>query len=517
MNKKHTVILCILDGWGHSDNSQYNAIMQANTPVWDKINQQYPKSLLATSGLDVGLPNGQMGNSEVGHMNIGSGRIVMQDLPRINAAIAGDMLKDNPKLNKLIKNLQDNNKNCHLMGLLSPGGVHSHQDHLLYMAKLVASQNISVKLHLFTDGRDVEPKSALKYVKSVEKFISENKLEHLIQIASIAGRYYAMDRDNRWERIEQAYDVITAPSNSQYNDAIALVEHSYQHDIYDEFIVPASVSNYQGAEDGDGLIMINFRADRVRQILNSLILDDFTGFTRKNYVKWSTKIGMVDYSEQLSENLLTIFQSEDLDDVMAEVIAKNNMAQLHISETEKYAHVTFFFNGGKEQNFVNEDRILIKSPDVATYDLQPEMSSEELTEALCEAIESDKYHFIVVNYPNADMVGHTGNHAASIKAIEAIDKSLGRIMESVEKMSANLFITADHGNAELMFDDNNNIAHTSHTTNKVPFIACCHDNGNVSDVKDGKLSDIAPTLLDFMNINIPAAMTGNSLIIKANS
>lgn len=507
MTDRKSVVLCILDGWGNGIQSADNAILQANTPNWDKLISNYPTSSLKTSGLDVGLPDGQMGNSEVGHMNIGSGRIVMQDLPRINQSIEYGSLAKNDLLNDLVTKVKASGGVCHIAGLLSDGGVHAHIDHIIGVAKIVAAHRVAIKIHAITDGRDTAPKSAIKFIKKFENAVAG---QGDIQIATVDGRYYAMDRDNRWERVALAYNAIFNAEGKTADTAIKAVEESHKENITDEFILPTIIGNYAGVKDGDAFIMANFRSDRAREILTPICKSDFAEFDIAKKPDLSIVIGMVKYSDELASCCPSLFPSEDVDNTLGEVLANSGRTQLHTAETEKYAHVTFFFNGGKEAMLKGEERILVKSPDVATYDLQPEMSAPELTDKLVAAINSKKYDFIVVNFANTDMVGHTGNVDAAIKAVEAVDNCLGRTEEAILNANARMFVTADHGNAEQMKDRETGEGHTQHTSNPVPFVLVGND---VSGIKlfDGRLSDIAPTILNQLELEIPAEMTGRVL------
>ncbi len=504
---KQPAVLCILDGWGHRPESKHNAIAAAHTPNWDRFMHSLPHSLIGTSGLDVGLPEGQMGNSEVGHMTIGSGRIIMQDLPRIDQAIADGSLKNHPILTEVFAALKASKKSLHIMGLCSDGGVHAHIRHIQTLLRLANDAGVTTYLHIFTDGRDTPPNSGADFVRDLSAL--SKKLEH-VHIATISGRYYSMDRDQRWERLEKAYLAIVQATGPNFKNAVEAIEASYEADITDEFLVPATIGTYKGLQDGDAILMANFRADRARQLLISLLFEDFKGFARQKKIHFSKAIGMVEYSEQLNAHLATLFAPQSLANMLGEIIARSGKSQLRIAETEKYAHVTFFFNGGREAPYPNEERILIPSPKVATYDLQPEMSSVELTDKLVEAIRSGKFDLIVVNYANTDMVGHTGDLTAATKAVEAVDKALGRVAEAVSTSGGTLFITADHGNAEEMYDDDNRVAHTQHTLNLVPLVALGLPAG--TQLKNGTLADLAPTVLHTMGLDIPTEMTGNILI-----
>ena len=499
------VVLCILDGWGHRDNGPDNAIAHAKTPQWDELVATSPHTLLEASELNMGLPEGQMGNSEVGHMNIGAGRIILQDLPRINEAINQHTLKDLPILKDFIAALKKSGGTCHLLGLLSPGGIHSHERHIKTLAAILADQGVPVALHMFLDGRDTPPKSAETYLASLIEFIKEHPG---ITLATIGGRYYGMDRDKRWDRVQKAYEAIVE-GKPQTKDALSYLQQSYAAEITDEFLLPIAIGSYSGMKDGDGLFMANFRADRARQILMAFLAPQFEDFERSRQIKFAATLGLTEYSETLSTWMKTFFPPSPLQDVLGEIVSKQGLKQLRIAETEKYAHVTFFLNGGREEVFPGEDRILIPSPKVATYDLKPEMSAPELTDRLVEAIENQKYALIVVNYANTDMVGHTGNLEAAQKAVEAVDTCLGRIKLAVENTDACLLITADHGNAEMMYDETLQSPHTAHTLNPVPFLMF---HGPQGKLHPGKLSDIAPTILQILNLPKPSSMTGSSLL-----
>ncbi len=505
------VLLTILDGWGQRGEREYNAIATANTPVWDDLLAHYPHGVINASEEYVGLPSGQMGNSEVGHMNIGSGRVVMQDLPRIDAAIADDSLAENPELTNFINKLKSGGGACHMLGLLSPGGVHSHQRHMAYLAKTIAASGLKVWVHIFLDGRDTPPQSAMNYLQQFERDISD---VDGIACATVCGRYFAMDRDKRWDRIEQAYNVIVDADGEVAESAEAAIAAAYERDISDEFVPPIALTGYTGMRDGDGLLMTNFRADRARQIVTALLDPEFSGFPRKRRVSFAAALGMVEYSTELARLLPALFPPESLTNTLGEVMANAGKTQLRIAETEKYAHVTFFFNGGREQPFSGEDRILVPSPQVATYDLQPEMSAPQLTDKLAEAIISGKYDLIIANFANTDMVGHSGDFSAAVKAVEAVDACLGKLKRAVDAVGSNWIITADHGNAELMVDTSGNKQpHTAHTMNLVPFVVVGSywKDSNIS-IREGRLADIAPTILRLLDMPKPDEMTGSSLI-----
>ncbi|NUY39788.1 2,3-bisphosphoglycerate-independent phosphoglycerate mutase [Wolbachia endosymbiont of Litomosoides brasiliensis] len=495
-----SVILCILDGWGIGDN-KYNAISNANPPCWQYISSNYPRCSLSACGTDVGLPDGQMGNSEVGHLNICSGRVVMQSLQRINQEI--ETIENNANLRSFISDLKGKNGVCHIMGLVSDGGVHSHQKHISTLAKKISQHEIKVVIHAFLDGRDTLPNSGKKCVQEFEEDIKGNDIE----IATISGRYYAMDRDNRWERTIEAYEAIAFAKATCHDSVMLLIDSNYQNNIPDEFIRPTVIGGYKGIEPKDGVLLANFRADRMIQ-LTSILLGK-TDYTK--VAKFSSILSMVEYKKNLQ--IPCLFAPASFANTLGETIADNKLRQLRIAETEKYAHVTFFFNCGKEEPFPNEERILISSPKVKTYDLQPEMSAFKLTERLVEKIHSQEFALIVVNYANPDMVGHTGNMKAAEEAVLAVDDCLAKVLNAVKKVNgAALIVTADHGNVECMFDKKNNTPHTTHTLNKVPFIIYSNSCNNLK-LKDGRLSDIAPTILQLLGIKKPNEMTGDSLIV----
>lgn len=508
---RRPIVLAILDGWGHSEaeDKTHNTFFKAHTPHLNALSQRFHHSLLDASEHSVGLPEGQMGNSEVGHMNIGAGRVVMQDLPRIDKASEDGSLAVHPAMLSLVANLRESGKACHIVGLLSPGGVHAHQDHIAALARIVSEHGVRVYVHAFLDGRDTPPKSALAYLAQFEKSVAGHAG---VRMATIGGRYFGMDRDKRWDRVSRAYGAIASAEGKQAASAKAAIEAGYAAGETDEFISPSIIDNYAGMEDGDAVICANFRADRARQFLAALLDPAFDGFVRKRIVNFSHAVGMVDYSDQLNPFLTTLFPPEALNDILGEVVANAGRKQLRIAETEKYAHVTFFFNGGREAMFEGEERILVPSPNVATYDLQPEMSAPEVTDKLVAAIESGRFDLIVVNYANADMVGHSGDMAAAIKAVETVDACVGRVQQAVEKASGALLLTADHGNIEQMFDEQTNQPHTAHTLNRVPFAIYAAGYEKPFQPKDGKLADLAPTVLQLMGLAQPAAMTGRSLL-----
>lgn len=511
LKKTKPVVLCILDGWGAREESDNNAILMANTPNYDAICEKYPSAFLKTSGMSVGLPEGQMGNSEVGHMNIGGGRVVKQELPRIDDAIANDDIKDIECVQKSIAKLKETGGSCHIMGLLSPGGVHSHQDHMVGVAKEYAKAGIPVLIHGFTDGRDVPPKSAKEFVEKFESDIAE--LDN-VSLATISGRYYAMDRDNRWDRVIKAHVAISDANGLRTENALTAIDNAYQADLTDEFIEPTIIGSYAGMNEGDALLMANFRADRAREIMATFVDPNFSGFEKNRNVQLSSALGLTKYSDELIQYMDCLFPTDPLKETLGEIVSDHNLKQLRIAETEKFAHVTFFFNGGNEDLYIGEERILIPSPDVPTYNLKPEMSAPEVTDNLVEAILSNKFDLIVVNFANPDMVGHTGVLEAALKAVETIDSSLGLLKEALIKVGGSMLITADHGNIELMKNPDTGAPHTAHTTNLVPFILLNEEAANNDQIslQDGALCDVAPTILALMNIDKPDTMTGRNLI-----
>ncbi len=505
-DKYKPVVLCIMDGWGVGDGGEFDAIASADTPNWDRISQNNPKCHLKTYGLDVGLPEGQMGNSEVGHMNIGAGRVVMQFLPRIAKAFANDDVKELEAFKALISSLNESGGACHLMGLISDGGVHAHIDHVVNLAKTLAAFEIRTYIHVFTDGRDTPPKSGKAFVENLQ-----NKIEALkgVTIATLSGRYYAMDRDKRWERTEAAYNTIVKAEGRTFANAAQIVGSNYDDDTYDEFVVPATCAGYEGMKDGDAILFANFRGDRARQILNAFLDEEFDGFNRGEPISFSKAVGMVEYSDDLNQKMATLFPPQKYENIFGKVLSENGLKQLRMAETEKYPHVTFFFNGGKEDEFEGEKRIMVASPKVATYDLQPEMSAPELTEKLLAAIKTNEFDAVIINYANPDMVGHTGDIIAARKAVETVDNAIGQINELLLEKGGALILTADHGNADKMYDENTDGPHTAHTLNLVPFVVS--GAGDIT-LKDGCLADIAPTMLELLGVKKPEEMTGESLI-----
>ncbi len=498
------VMLMILDGWGWRDEASNNAVRLAKTPNFDRFWAASPHAFLRTSGRDVGLPDGQMGNSEVGHLNLGAGRVVMQDLPRINQAIEDGSLKSALAASGLITKLKASGGICHLLGLVSPGGVHAHQDHAVALAKLLVEAGIPAVIHVFTDGRDTPPRSAADYVAALEAALPRE-----IKVATVSGRYYAMDRDNRWERVELAWQALALGEGQQLPDANAATAAAYAADVGDEFIRPAVIGGYRGMKDGDGLLSFNFRADRIREILAPLLYAEFNGFPRPRLPKLAAAVGMTSYSSELDPLMPALFAPQSLANGLGETVSKAGLKQIRFAETEKYPHVTYFFNGGREEPYEGEARSMTPSPKVATYDLQPEMSAPELTEKVVAAVESGQYDLFVLNFANPDMVGHTGVIAAAIKAVETVDAGLGKIADAVLARSGALLVTADHGNCELMVDPVTGNPHTAHTTFPVPVMVI---GSAAKALADGRLADVAPTLLSLLGLEQPAEMTGSSLL-----
>lgn len=511
MNKKLTMLM-ILDGFGENPNNEGNAVNLAKKPNIDKLRKICPVSHIDASGAAVGLPDGQMGNSEVGHTNIGAGRIVYQKLTKITKSIEDGDFFSIPEFTEAIENVKKNNSKLHIMGLLSDGGVHSHQRHLYGLLELAKRKGLdnNVFIHAFMDGRDTLPASGEGYIQELQEKMKEKGVG---KIATLSGRYYAMDRDKRWDRVEKAYNALVKGEGVLAKDPIQAIEESYQQEIFDEFVVPTVITDANDQplakiESGDSVIFFNFRPDRARQLTRAIVDDKFDGFkTDKLDIDF---VCMTEYDDTMP-NVKIAFKPEELTNTFGEVVSKLGKKQLRIAETEKYAHVTFFFNGGREEPYPGEDRILVNSPKVATYDLQPEMSAYEVTEKVLEAINSEKYDTIILNFANTDMVGHTGNIDAAIKAVEAVDKCVGEIVEAVQKQNGVLLITADHGNAEQMIDYQTGEPLTSHTTNLVPLILVGMEN---AELKDGRLCDLTPTMLDIMEEQKPKEMTGESLLIR---
>ncbi|MCK9329396.1 MAG: 2,3-bisphosphoglycerate-independent phosphoglycerate mutase [Candidatus Cloacimonetes bacterium] len=511
------LLLLILDGYGISQDSEGNAIKHANIPFLRKLEKTYPMSTLKTNGKDVGLPEGIMGNSEVGHLNIGAGRIVYQLNTLIDNKIETGEFFSNSALLSAIKHSKQNKSNLHLFGLLSDGGVHSSLTHLYAILDLCIRENFyKVYYHIFMDGRDTLPHSGIDFIKEYQKHIcklQKSTNSNIGDIASISGRYYAMDRDNRWERINKAYDALVFGKGNISTDPVLCISESYTNDITDEFIIPTVIQKDNKPKavisDNDSIIFFNFRSDRPRELTRSFIFDDFREFPVKKFqnLKYVT---MTEYDIKFDKYVEVAFRTQKLENILGQVIQDNNLCQLRLAETEKYAHVTFFFNGGVEQPFNNEERILVSSPKVASYDLQPEMSALEVTDRALDALIQDKYDLIIINFANCDMVGHTGQFSAVIKAVETINDCVEKIIPVAQTQNYHILVTADHGNAEQMIDENGNIM-TAHSMNKVPFIVI-HNQDKKIKLKDGKLGDIAPTILHLMNIKVPKEMTGQNLI-----
>ena len=505
MARPKPVLLLILDGWGHREDSAHNAIAKANAPNWRHLLATWPHTLVETHGEYVGLPHGQMGNSEVGHMNIGSGRIVYQDLTRIDAAIADGSFFENAALVGACDAAKRSGGTLHLLGLVSPGGVHSHEDHIVAMLDLAARRGVSrIAVHAFLDGRDTPPRSA---GASLRKLDAKCASIPGARIASVSGRYFAMDRDKRWDRVKLAYDAVAnADSPLHAASALEALELAYARGENDEFVKPTVVGEGARVADGDAIVFMNFRADRARELSHAFVDADFSGFARGRTIRLSAFVSLTDYEKGLAVTAIA-YPAQSMQNSLGEYLASLGLAQLRIAETEKYAHVTFFFSGGREAPFPNEERILVPSPHVATYDLQPEMSCPEVTDRLVEAIASKRFDFIVCNIANADMVGHTGIEAAAIKAVEAVDVALGRLTKAIVDAGGEMLISADHGNLEQMLDANG-IAHTQHTVGPVPLVYV----GRKATLHHGALRDLAPTVLALMNLPQPAEMTGHSLV-----
>ena len=506
MSKTPTTLI-IMDGFGVWDERTGNAIAAARTPNLDKIFAENPGCRLSASGLDVGLPEGQMGNSEVGHTNIGAGRVVFQDLPRISRAIEDGSFFENEAYIEAMDDCKERDGALHLMGLLSDGGVHSHITHLFALLEMAKKRGLGrVYVHCFLDGRDVPPASGKGYV---EKLVEKCKEVGVGQVATVMGRYYAMDRDKRWDRVQRAYDAMTRGEGVQNPDPVDAVQRSYDAGVTDEFVEPVVCTKDGKVKEGDSIIFINFRPDRAREITRCFVDPAFTDVERKKGYFPVTYVCTTEYDATMP-NVLVAFPHRELTNIFGEYIARQGYTQLRIAETEKYAHVTFFFNGGAEQVFPGEDRCLIPSPKVATYDLQPEMSAPEVTEEAVKRIESGNYDVVILNFANCDMVGHTGVFEAAVKAVEAVDAGVGKVVEATSRMGGVSLITADHGNAEQMLDADGTTPYTAHTTNLVPFYIVGAD----VKLRDGRLADIAPTMLDLMGLEKPAEMDGETLILN---
>lgn len=499
------MMLIVLDGWGERDSKMNNAIFAAKKPNWDQLWQQHTHTLISGSGMDVGLPGGQMGNSEVGHLNLGAGRVVYQELTRIDKAIAEGEFFNNSVLLGACQQVVETNKALHVCGLLSDGGVHSHERHIAAMMKLAAQTGVKqLYFHAFLDGRDTPPRSAANYLSKLQHVLEQLQVG---RIASLVGRYYAMDRDKRWERVEQAYNML-AKAEAEFNapNAAGGLAAAYARGETDEFVKPTIIGEPAAIQDGDSIVFMNFRADRARQLSHAFVDDSFTGFSRPKKLSVNY-ITLTEYEAGLAVQVA--YRPGNLHNVLGEYLANQGLKQLRIAETEKYAHVTFFFNGGVETPFAGEDRVLIPSPRVATYDLQPEMSAPQLTDKLVEAIQERQYDVIICNYANADMVGHTGNFAAAVKAIETIDSCLGKVVGALQQVGGEVLITADHGNAEKMLDEATGQPHTAHTSDPVPLLYVGRKAKVL--VQDGVLSDVAPTMLYLMGLPVPAEMSGRVL------
>ncbi len=510
MIPKNSIVLLILDGFGHSHNHKYNAITKADTPNWDSLNKKHSNTLINASESYVGLPSGQMGNSEVGHLNIGSGRVINQDIARINLSIENKTFFSKSLLNKNFQKLKRNNKTLHIFGLLSTGGVHSHIEHfdaILLLAKQNGLEKVCV--HAFLDGRDTPPRSAEKYITSIENSFKNYKTGEL---ATISGRFYSMDRDNRWERTEAAFNLLVhADAKYKTESGQDALKAAYKRNETDEFVSPTLVGmkgKFEGISNNDTIVFMNFRSDRARQITDAILNDNFNHFERKILPKNLSYFTLTEYDKK-QKKANPIFEPIKINNSLGQFISDKGKTQLRIAETEKYPHVTFFFNGGEEDAYAGEDRILVPSPKVETYDLKPEMSAYEVTDKLCEAIKNQKYDVIICNYANGDMVGHTGNMEAAIKAIETLDICIGKVSDAIKEINGHMLITADHGNVELMMDEKNDQLHTQHTTNLVPFL---YMGKKCSINKTGSLSDIAPTILYIMGEIPPKEMTGKTLI-----
>mgnify|MGYP000933870373 CR=1 FL=1 len=510
--EKKPVMLMILDGFGINEKEDGNAVKLANTPNIDKLMKKYQTTKIYTSGLKVGLPDGQMGNSEVGHTNIGAGRIVYQELTKITKSIEDGNFFAIPEFIEAIENCKKYNSKLHILGLVSDGGVHSHIRHLyglLEMAKRRDFENVYV--HCFLDGRDTPPASAENYITQLEEKMREKGIG---KIASLSGRYYAMDRDKRWDRVKKCYDALVNGEGNKATSATIAIENSYQKEVFDEFVEPTVICNGETPiatiQEHDSVIFFNFRPDRAREITRTIVDKDFNEFETK---KMDTYFVCFTNYDETMPNVKIAFKKEPLVNTFGEVVSKNGLKQLRIAETEKYAHVTFFFNGGEEKQYEGEDRILVPSPKVETYDMKPEMSAYEVTDKVCEALENNKYDVVILNFANTDMVGHTGSLQAAIKAVEAVDECVGKIVKIIEEKQGNLLITADHGNAEQMIDYKTGEPHTAHTTNPVPIILVTA-NKEYKLKENGKLADLAPTMLDLMGIKQPEEMTGESLLIR---
>ncbi|KEQ19390.1 2,3-bisphosphoglycerate-independent phosphoglycerate mutase [Endozoicomonas numazuensis] len=507
-DKRKTTALIILDGYGYRKESDSNAILAANTPVMDRLQKEHPFSFVSGSGMDVGLPDGQMGNSEVGHMNLGAGRVVYQDFTRITKSIKDGDFFDNTAFTDTIDKAVSANKAVHIMGLMSPGGVHSHEDHINAMVELAAKRGAKeVYVHAFLDGRDTPPRSAESTLAKTDALLKEKGIG---RVASLIGRYFAMDRDNRWERVQEAYDLMTlGKAEFSAKTAVAGLQAAYEREENDEFVKATTIGESPATiNDGDAVLFMNFRADRAREITRAFVDKDFSGFTRTKEPVMAGFVMLTQYAASI--DTVCAYPPSELPNTLGEYMEKLGKTQLRIAETEKYAHVTFFFSGGREEPYEGEERVLVESPKVATYDLQPEMSAPEVTEKLVAEIKSGKHDLVICNYANCDMVGHTGVFDAAVKAVEAVDQSIGRVIEALDETGGQCLITADHGNAEQMVNPETGQVHTAHTCERVPLV---YFGPKAIQLKDGILSDLAPTLLDLMSIEQPEEMTGKSLAV----
>lgn len=508
MSTPKPVVLCILDGWGLRPERTANAPVLAETPTFDRLMATCPSAQLVTHGPDVGLPTGQMGNSEVGHTNIGAGRVVAMDLGQIDLAIEDGSFDNQPALKDFIASMQESGGTAHLMGLASPGGVHSHQNHIAHAATLIARAGVPVAVHAITDGRDVPPRSADAQLERLAADLPDGA-----RIVTVTGRYFGMDRDDRWDRVEKAYRAIVLGEGERRSDEppAEIVRNYHAEGITDEFLPATVVGDYAGIRDGDGVFFLNFRADRAREILRAIAEPGFARFDTGERPKLAGRLGMVEYSDRHNAYMTTVFPKREIVNTLGAWVAKHGLRQFRLAETEKYPHVTFFLNGGKEDPEAGEDRFMPKSPPVATYDIQPEMSAPEVTDKLVEAIR-DRYDLIVVNYANPDMVGHTGDLDAAIAACEAVDRGLARAVDALGEVGGAMIVTADHGNCETMVDPETGGPHTAHTTNPVPVILF----GGPPEARlgNGRLADLAPTILDLMGLEKPPEMTGRSLILR---
>lgn len=509
--ERRPVVLCILDGWGLNPSAEANAVAQGATPNFDALMSNAPGATLITCGEDVGLPKGQMGNSEVGHMNLGAGRIVWMDLPKIDNAIADGSFASRPALTDFIGKLKASGGAAHVLGLMSPGGVHAHQRHIAEAARVISSAGVKVWLHLYLDGRDTPPKSAEGYLESFEASI--DGLEG-VRIATVSGRFFAMDRDKRWERVEQSWRATALGEGKICGSAQEAVAAGYAADETDEFITPTVIEGYTGIAPEDGVFMTNFRADRAREILGALVDPNFDGFGRASYTAPTIAIGMVSYSDVLDPYMPAVFPADNIEATLGEVVSKAGKTQFRVAETEKYPHVTFFFNGGAETPNPGEERFMAPSPKVKTYDLAPEMAAAEVSAALTNAIRSRDYDLVVANFANPDMVGHTGDLQAAIRAVESVDKALGEAVAAVREVGGAMIVTADHGNCEMMVDPETGGPHTAHTLNPVPVLLVDARDGApaLTLAQGGRLADVAPTLLELLGVAQPEQMTGRSLL-----